>query len=72
MTAPPNPPLTPSITSPINPYTPAGPTGYGSEPTDFGSEPTGTPSGGMSVSYHQSLFSTKTCFMLLLAACIYI
>lgn len=37
-----------TTTTPINPYTPNGPTGYGgTEPTDYGSEPTGTPNSAM-------------------------
>ncbi|CAI9087908.1 OLC1v1022101C1 [Oldenlandia corymbosa var. corymbosa] len=55
---------TPSTTTPMNPYSPGGPTGYGSEPTDYGSEPTGTPSSAETMSYNLQWLLVMTCLTL--------
>ncbi|XP_073025337.1 uncharacterized protein [Primulina eburnea] len=55
-------PMPPSITTPINPYTPGVGNGFGSEPTgyDYGTEPTGPPSSAETISHSLPLLVIMT------------
>ncbi|XP_009785909.1 PLASMODESMATA CALLOSE-BINDING PROTEIN 1 isoform X2 [Nicotiana sylvestris] len=57
------PPPSPSTMTPVNPYTPVGQNGSGSEPTDYGLEPTGTPNGADNLSSNIQLLFSMASFM---------
>lgn len=52
-----------STMTPVNPYTPVGQNGSGSEPTDYGLEPTGTPNGADNLSSNIQLLFSMASFM---------